>query len=371
MYEISCEMCMDLLPLVRDGAASRDSREAVEHHLKTCAACRTMSEGETPPEGDEQKALTKIAGKLRMFGLVLLGLGLLLGICLTERMISGLSAVFVVIVFLIGWLLRYAYTKGSGIRSRVLRVLAFVAALALSVGILLGCSALMGNPVSRHLAEAGAEEYLTEHYPGTDYRVERVLYDFKTGSYRAEVVSPTSVDTHFELKLDLLGNMEYDDYDECVANGMNTRNRLDKAYRELVDPILLRLNLNYTLHIGYGDISYEEFTPELDEQYDLQKLGAQSGKLIVYIRDETVTPERAAEILLEIKALMDENGGTFHSIHFVLSYERPEDGSETPEGRVEALDFPYEDIYEDGLAERLREATAEAEAYYAKQNENR
>lgn len=371
MYDISCEMCMDLLPLVRDGAASSDSREAVEHHLKTCEACRAMSEGETPPEGNEQKALTKLSGKLRMFALVLLGLGLLLGICLTERIISGLSAVFVVIVFLIGWLLRYAYTRGSSIRSRAKRMLAFLAALALSVGILLGCGALLGNPISRYLAETGAEEYLTEQYPGTDYRVERVLYNFKTASYCAEVVSPTSVDTHFELKLDLLGNMEYDDYDECVANGMNTRNRLESEYRDLVDPILLRLNLNYTLHISYGEIDFEDFTPELDGAYDLRELGAAYGKLIVYVRDEMVTPERAAQILLEIKALMDENGGTFRSIHFVLSYEKPEDGSKAPEGRVEALDFLYGGIYEEGLAERLQQATEEAEAYYAEQNENR
>lgn len=370
MYDISCEMCMDLLPLVRDGAASPDSREAVEHHLKTCAVCRSLCQGETPPEEDEKKALSKVMGKLRMIGLVLLAAGLLLGICLTERLISGSSAVFVLIVFLIGWLLRFAYTKGSGIRNRVLRGLAFAAAAALAGGILLLSSALMGNPVSRYLAEAGAEEYLTEQYPGTDYRVDRVLYDFKTGSYRAEVVSPSSIDTHFELKLDLRGNMEYDDYDECVANGMNTTNRVDKAYRDLVDPILQRLNLDYTLHIGYGEIAFSETEPELDKEYDLQELGAREGKLIVYIRDDTVTEERAAEILLDVKALMDENGATFHSIHFVLVHPSPGEGIAPPEGQVEALDFLYEDIYQEGLAERLRQASLEAAAYWAELNGN-
>lgn len=371
MYEISCEMCMDLLPLVRDGAASPDSREAVEHHMKTCAACRSAWEGETPPDGDEKKALSKIMGRFRLLGLAVLAVGLLLGICLTERILSGLSAVFVVIVFLIGWLLRFAYTKGSGIRNRALRVLAVAAAVGLAGGILLLSNALMGNPVSRYLAENGAEDYLTEQYPGTDYRVERVLYDFKTGSYRAEVASPSSVDTHFELKMDMRGNMEYDDYDECVTNGMNTMNRVDKAYRDLVDPILQRLNLDYTLHIGYGDISFSGMEPELDREYDLRELGARAGKLIVYIRDDTVTEERAAEILLDIKALMGENGAAFHSIHFVLGYADHGDGSAPPEGRVEAMDFLYEDIYEEGLAERLRQASEEAAAYHAEQDENR
>ena len=32
MNEISCDVCMDLIPLVQDGIASEDSREAVEQH---------------------------------------------------------------------------------------------------------------------------------------------------------------------------------------------------------------------------------------------------------------------------------------------------------------------------------------------------
>ena len=57
MYEISCEMCRDLIPLVEDGVASADSRAAVEHHLQTCPVCNGQPLAEQIPAGDEKKAL--------------------------------------------------------------------------------------------------------------------------------------------------------------------------------------------------------------------------------------------------------------------------------------------------------------------------
>ncbi len=42
MNKLSCEICMDLIPLVRDGAASEESREAVEAHIAECPDCRAF-----------------------------------------------------------------------------------------------------------------------------------------------------------------------------------------------------------------------------------------------------------------------------------------------------------------------------------------
>lgn len=37
--KISCDMAIDLIPLYKDGAASEDSRNALEEHLRTCKDC--------------------------------------------------------------------------------------------------------------------------------------------------------------------------------------------------------------------------------------------------------------------------------------------------------------------------------------------
>lgn len=48
MNEISCEVCMDLLPLVQDGVASGDSVRAVEAHVAACQHCRDALHGALP-----------------------------------------------------------------------------------------------------------------------------------------------------------------------------------------------------------------------------------------------------------------------------------------------------------------------------------
>lgn len=81
------------------------------------------------------------------------------------------------------------------------------------------------------------------------------------------------------------------------------------------------------------------------------------GSLRVNIENEDVSPEKAAEILLEIRRLMDGAGVPFHCVDLTLEYPSPENGMDPrPEGSVEIAVFPYEDIYEENLAERVRNA---------------
>lgn len=42
MIQITCEICMDLIPLVQDGVAAGDSVSAVEQHIQSCPQCRAM-----------------------------------------------------------------------------------------------------------------------------------------------------------------------------------------------------------------------------------------------------------------------------------------------------------------------------------------
>lgn len=84
MNEISCEMCMDLIPLVKDGIASGDSRAAVESHCADCAACRALYDGETPPKADAEKAFARLLRQMRPFGVAVMMFGVLFGLGLTN-----------------------------------------------------------------------------------------------------------------------------------------------------------------------------------------------------------------------------------------------------------------------------------------------
>ena len=85
MDEISCGVCRDLLPLVRDGIAGDESRAAVARHLENCPACRALAGEETPPpaDTDPEEAFRKLWRKSRTFSAMVLMFGLVFGLTLT------------------------------------------------------------------------------------------------------------------------------------------------------------------------------------------------------------------------------------------------------------------------------------------------
>ena len=87
MIDLTCEICTDLIPLVRDGAASEESRLAVERHVRTCPACRALYGGDPVPaaEPDPLRALQRLRRQSRSFMLVLLAFGVFLGMGMTGQ----------------------------------------------------------------------------------------------------------------------------------------------------------------------------------------------------------------------------------------------------------------------------------------------
>lgn len=85
MNEISCDVCMDLIPLVQDGAASEDSAAAVERHIASCPQCRTLYREHAPVEMHTNSLSVKIKNKLRTFFAFLTFLGMFFGISLLEN----------------------------------------------------------------------------------------------------------------------------------------------------------------------------------------------------------------------------------------------------------------------------------------------
>lgn len=82
MCEISCDMCMDLIPLVQDEAASEDTVAVVEHHLAQCDACRAAMGQRAAPDIEGGQILKKIKRKMSWWLLLLLLVGITAGLSL-------------------------------------------------------------------------------------------------------------------------------------------------------------------------------------------------------------------------------------------------------------------------------------------------
>ena len=268
-------------------------------------------------------------------------------------------------------------------KKKTLKIIALITAFILIVGLSWFANALLGNPISKMLATNTAKKHLAETYPDTDYYIEKIAFNFKSTNYYAHIKSPTSIDTEFTLYISMLGELTLDTYDD-VVNGFNTARRVDTEYRELVDTIFEHPNFPYSGRIGYGtlEIYPDEFIEneendefpsysiaqsslELDKIYDIRELARQAGHIIIYIENDTVSIEKTAEMMLDIKSYFDDANIPFVAMDFTLQYMKSEDGSR-PDEEVHVKDFPYEDIYPEGMLDRVFEADKSLTEYYNK-----
>ncbi|MGL4819580.1 MAG: zf-HC2 domain-containing protein, partial [Bacilli bacterium] len=89
MNNVSCDVCLDLIAVVKDGAASDESVKLVQKHLETRPECRLIYETWTPEranETDDARTLQRLRSQMYMFGFVVLAIGSFVGITLTDSM---------------------------------------------------------------------------------------------------------------------------------------------------------------------------------------------------------------------------------------------------------------------------------------------
>ena len=265
----------------------------------------------------------------------------------------------------------------------ILKISALCLAIVLIVGVCWFANGLVGNPISKIMAHHSAVKYIETKYPNTDYVIEEVSYNFKDGGYYAHVISPSSIDGNFTLRLSMLGKLRNDDYSSRVEGHGNVANRLFFEYRDMVDTILNSYAYPYTVSMGYGDLEFErELGKETvegalkrsdlvnDKFYNVGELGAKNGELVLYIDSDVVTNEKAAEILLKTKELMDQSGISFYSVELCLRYPPydAEKSYERPDGEIRLEDFLYADIYEEGMVERVAKCAEDTQNYYNEKN---
>lgn len=88
MNKISCDVCLDLLPLVKDGVASEDSKELVLNHIRDCEYCSAIysSQEEIDNILDDTLVKKKIRNNLLFFVITVTLFGISLGIMITNSM---------------------------------------------------------------------------------------------------------------------------------------------------------------------------------------------------------------------------------------------------------------------------------------------
>lgn len=252
---------------------------------------------------------------------------------------------------------------------KALKILAAVVALALVGFILVLANGLIGNPVSGALAAHTAKAHVIEKYPDMDLQLSDPTFSFKINGYYVQAQSPTSIDTHFTMTMNPLGKLTNDDYARRVVGLWNTRSRLDGQYNQQVEAVVDAEGFPYPGYIKFGGLQSErddDLVP--DQEVDMLKMGKAYGELTLYIEDETITAQRASEILLDIKSIMDESGVGFVGASLSLIKPRIDDQPNPDGSSFSVAMFPYEDIYEEGLVQRLTTAADELQAYYAQQD---
>lgn len=111
---IDCGICADLYPLVEDGVASRQSREAVKRHMKVCEDCRKkyrdVSEAEHESDmPDDAELIGRV--RERISGWMLTGVlsGLLLGVLTTSMSANVPWLMLLIFPAICGWV----YLRGG------------------------------------------------------------------------------------------------------------------------------------------------------------------------------------------------------------------------------------------------------------------
>ena len=109
MNKITCDMCKDLMPLVKDGIASADSCLAVKEHLKECEDCKKLFEKEAavPSElnMDLELELSKLKRKLQIFSVVLMMFGAFFGLSLTASQEMFYNSLIMPVIGALGYVI--------------------------------------------------------------------------------------------------------------------------------------------------------------------------------------------------------------------------------------------------------------------------
>lgn len=88
MNEISCDVCLDLIPIVKDNVASQASKKLVEEHIELCEECKELYNSFENEEImiDDTNVIKKIKKQIFIFTLAMIVIASMVGLALSETM---------------------------------------------------------------------------------------------------------------------------------------------------------------------------------------------------------------------------------------------------------------------------------------------
>ena len=105
MTQLSCEICMDLMPLVKDGVASEDSRAAVLAHIAGCPSCAALYGTDESEKPDRDRLWKKLSVSLHRFlGLVMV-FGIFFGLSLTAGSDMFYNSILMPVIGALGYVI--------------------------------------------------------------------------------------------------------------------------------------------------------------------------------------------------------------------------------------------------------------------------
>lgn len=175
-------------------------------------------------------------------------------------------------------------------------------------------NALFGNPVSKALAERGADKVIAAKYSDLDLSREKAIYDVKGGDYVVFLKDKNSEDSAFELCFDSFGRLKRDTYDWRIDN---TVMRFDRAVWRYGEELEKKYDFPYKIMLS----SWNKIDPAnyltVDQPVDLKNL---PYKLEVQtFGEKKVTGSEAMAILKELQQIMDDEG--LDVMEYALAFE--------------------------------------------------
>lgn len=129
--KITCEICKDLIPLVQDGVASKDSEDAVHEHIRECQECADLFYGKNHAQNmDETRIMRKAKRYMNSVLTVLLFVFIVVGVFMTDGMNVMMNTVIMPVT---GTLSYIVFQKSSFWRTPVIIIVFTIVSHLLSL----------------------------------------------------------------------------------------------------------------------------------------------------------------------------------------------------------------------------------------------